>query len=1022
MLYKVVTRFRETRLPLGNHCKECHWLSLIMIAIVFALSSAVKGIDLISATDVSIPQSDSGSGDSILEVISVNGRYVLFASAAKDLATQTNSTPYSWMRRTTMNVYLRDRLLRTTTLVSVDPAGTTGADGDCSPTGISTNGQYALFESVAGNLVEGRENPTSNRNIFLRDFVNQTTTLISFGTNSSNADGDSSDSEMTPDGRYVVFSSFADNLVGNDTNGIGDVFVRDIQAGVTRLVSVGAQATSLAFLYGPTASASDSPGITPDGRYVVFMSTATNLLPNVQTPAEIYVRDLVQDKTLCVSTNVHKSISGNIVSYNPKIGDDGTVVVFQASPAVGPSSGSIFRHHLQTGADDVLLSKGVSTSSYKDANLIDASADGRYVAFVARSNGFFTVVVWDAQSTTFSLASVKTNGNSISSGVCDFPRIDSTGRFISFFSTASGLTTNTIAPVSQHIYWRDLQSGITKLVDVGVGGDAVNRTALDDYSMSADGSVVGYDSIDSDIVTNDNNGASDVFAREPTADFTDLISIHDPSLAGQTVGRTSQNAGISAGGRYAVFCFTGAGVLADYTNRYRGIFVRDLLNQTNFLVSMDTNGLNKANGVSTEPSISGDGRYVVFTSFANNLAANDTNHASDVFVHDLQTGTTKLVSVNSAKNGSMAGASFNPSISSDGRYVLYFNSSNVICRDTIPGINYLLGSNGTAATMTPDGKYVAFCGSVSGVSQSLYVWDSTTAQRVFTNSSSGISRLVISTNGQWLASVTPTGLKMFDRLANSNRTVTAGPFSGRPGLKLSGEGRYLAYATAAALVASDTNKNQDVYVYDWQANTNRLVSRSYYLLQAASGNSDNPDISPDGRYVIYESSAPDIVPTDSNWFKDVFLFDQVSGMTTLLSASTDGQSTADYQSATPAFTGDGFTVAFQSWASDLAGSHVDGEANLFALRIYSTNSSTGGTNPPPMFSGELIYAGSAVGQSPRLTWAATSGISYQVQYKDDLTDSDWLPMNGNVVVEGELGSAIDLAPNPDHRFYRIVAY
>jgi hypothetical protein len=264
---------------------------------------------------------------------------------------------------------------------------------------------------------------------------------------------------------------------------------------------------------------------------------------------------------------------------------------------------------------------------------------------------------------------------------------------------------------------------------------------------------------------------------------------------------------------------------------------------------------------------------------------------------------------------------------------------------------------------------------------------------------------------------------MIDRLANINRLVAAGkPASVRPGAQLSGDGRFLVYATTAAKASSDTNKIEDVYVYDWQANTNVLVSSSYYIPQAATGNSDNPDISADGRYVVYESGATDIAPSDANALKDVFLYDRQSGMTTLLSASTNGLGTANHESVTPAFTGDGFTVTFQSWASDLAASDVNGEADLFVLRIYSTNSVGGSTNPPPVFSGEIIYAGGTSAQNPRLTWAAVPGVSYQVEYKDNLTDADWLPVNGTVVVEGGAGSVLDLAPNPDHRFYRIVSF
>src|SRR5438128_1272153 len=118
-----------------------------------------------------------------------------------------------------------------------------------------------------------------------------------------------------------------------------------------------------------------------------------------------------------------------------------------------------------------------------------------------------------------------------------------------------------------------------------------------------------------------------------------------------------------------------------------------------------------ANGFSYQPVISGDGQHVVFTSFANNLAPGDTNGWPDVFVRNMQTGVTTLVSANTNNTGSMAFGEFglNPAISYDGRYVLYGSGTgSVILRDCNVGTNYWLGQSFADAMMTPDGHYVAF--------------------------------------------------------------------------------------------------------------------------------------------------------------------------------------------------------------------------------------------------------------------------------------------------------------------------
>ena len=205
--------------------------------------------------------------------------------------------------------------------------------------------------------------------------------------------------------------------------------------------------------------------------------------------------------------------------------------------------------------------------------------------------------------------------------------------------------------------------------------------------------------------------------------------------------------------------------------------------------------------------------------------------------------------------------------------------------------------------------------------------------------------------------------------------------------------------------------------------TNALISRSFATGLAPNGNSDLPDISADGRYITYQSYAPDIVPSDNNnRLKNVFVYDRQSGETVLLSASVYGAGRGDYVSQSPAFTGDGQTVAFQSWASDITTNDFNQGSDLFLVKIPSSSSST---NPPPAFTGEILFSpGSGSGSSqslPQLTWAAAPGVAYQVQYKTNLTDDAWLPVNGSVVIEGGQGCVQDLTPNPDHRFYRIVA-
>jgi Tol biopolymer transport system component len=255
-------------------------------------------LQLVSALDPAQAPPAGGGGDSGRSIISPDGRFVLFASMANNLVLTTNGTPIPARFPPRLNVYLRDRANATTTLISVNLSGTAGGNDDSTPSGLSTNGQYVLFESSASDLVPGDTNNATD--VFVRDVVNGTNMLVSVSTNGRVGNGASRSAVLTPDGLYVAFVSEANNLVLNDTNGIPDVFVRDLQAPSTTLVSVGAKSTYGsppfgAFLY--YLGSSEAPDITPDGRYVAFYSGATNLVPGVTTVGDIYVRDLVSGTT-----------------------------------------------------------------------------------------------------------------------------------------------------------------------------------------------------------------------------------------------------------------------------------------------------------------------------------------------------------------------------------------------------------------------------------------------------------------------------------------------------------------------------------------------------------------------------------------------------------------------------------------------------------------------------------------------------------------------------------------------------
>ncbi len=1034
--------------------RERSWcVCAAIFAALFVFST--QAVQLVTVQGSAFAPQAGGSGDSGLSIISRDGRYVLFASTANNL-TLTNNNNFVLPRR--FNVFLRDRLANTTTLVSVNQAGNGGGNGDSFPTGISTNGQFALFESSASDLVAGDTNNASD--IFVRDVVNGLTTLVSVNTNGMSGNGTSRGSVMTGDGRYVAFVSTASNLVPGDNNGIADVFVRDLQAGTTTLASVGASTNSNPPITG-TVPSSESPEITPDGRYVAFYSTGTNLVPGVATTGDIYVRDMIAGSTTWASTNarvIAQSLFGhtNFISCNYSISDDGQFIAYEACtnpPSSSSTLGIVLRYSLTTGLTDTIYTNAnvpVSLmlswplSSFPNIHNLAMTPDGRFTVFVANigtASGTYTAIyLWDAQTGTNLLVSAKPDNSGPANGFCDSPVVSSNGRLVAFVSNATNLVANTLTG-DWHVYLRDTKAGVTQLVDADTNGIGVGVAMAMVPALSADGSVVAFDSVN---LLSDNRHLNDnVFARDLTAGATSLISARPPALPSPTPDGLSGLTpfSVSANGRFVAFYSDADDLVPNDTNGCGDIFVRDQISGANILVSVNTNGNASGDGLSTDPSISSNGQYVVFTSSADNLVRGGTNE-QNVYLSDLQAGTMALVSVSTNGVDPGNGDSFMPIISANGRYVLfhskasslatgiaYAGTENLYFRDLQTGTTYVLtsafnGIGASAVSMTPDGQSVAFIGTAVGGSGTLFVWNSQSKALTYSSSpsiaSSPFPFVSISPNGQKLAYLanSPANLYVADLVANTNLTINpSGSFFSQAGLQFSSDGRYLTYAGKT----NSASGTPGVYLYDFQTGSNLLVSQNFSSLVVANTNSDSPAISPDGRYIAYRSFATNLVSVDSNNVADLFIYDAASNATYLVSMNGAGNSSAADRSLKPVFSGDSQTLYFQSWASDLSGNDYNGNSDIYALDLaLPLAGSGGGGSPGPASSpdAQLIPAGT-FGANPVISWSLAADGYYQVQFKTNLTDSVWLNLPGNTAFIGATGYFGDSSPAPGQRFYRI---
>jgi Tol biopolymer transport system component len=1025
---------------IGKSGRSClgrrRYPALAALIITTSISAFGQPLQLVSARDASQAPPAGGSGDSGAPLLSPDGRYALFASTANNLVLTCNNTPLPAPFPPKLNVFLRDRTRAATTLVSVNLSGTGGGNGDSLPAALSSDGRYALFESRASDLVPDDANNATD--VFVRDLVSGVTLLVSTSTGGGVANGASCNSVMTPDGRCVAFVSAASNLVPGDANGIPDVFVRDLQARATTLVSVGAMCANLPSDSGVFYCGSESPVITSDGRYVAFYSTATNLVPGVTNVGDIYLRDVTGGATAWASAYARTAAQNSLgaadaVCFNHALSDDGQFVAYEARPLPLSSSaaaGLILRYSLQTGLTDLVdVNAAVATAPYEDIRSLDMTSDGRFIAFVANANGTAgedtSVEVWDAQTSTITLASGDLSGNVAAGSTCDWPVLNPSGQFVAFVSCAPNLVTN-VLDREYHLYLRDLPSGTTALADAGRGGVGAGLSMPTCASMSADGRFVGFASFDGNLVPNDRNRADDVFVRDLAAGVTELISAHDTTLPSLSPNGSSlfSTLSVSTDGRFLAFASDADNLVPTDTNGCRDVFLRDLVLGTNILVSLGADG-SAADALSTDPAISADGRYVAFASGADNLVTGDGNKALDVFVCDLQSATTILVSVKAAGGGPGNGASYSPLISADGKYVLFRSLASDLAAGTVRGENLFLRNlqSGTtyglttlgcaAAAMTRDGRYIAFGGpsGSGGGYGNVYVWDSQAAAKVYTKSTLAVAGLGISPDGNRIVYALSGQLYAVDRAANS--TWTVGPVAGgsRLGLRFSGDARLMVYVVPYGPPQIATNQ---VYLYDLQAKTNLLVSRSYTSGEPAYGTSDSPDISGDGRFVAYRSAAVNLVPGDTNGLPDVFLYDRSSGITSLLSANRFCNAGADNRSMPLGFSADGQTVAFQSWGSDLVGQDFNDGSDVFVYRLH-------GSGQIPLFSAAIVR-GASTGHRPWILWSVVPGKAYRVQFKNGPSDAAWQDISGSVTILGNQACFDDLTAGATPRLYRVVAY
>jgi Tol biopolymer transport system component len=855
-------------------------------------------------------------------------------------------------------------------------------------------------------------------------------------------------------GFNVAFTSDADNLVADDTNGVSDVFATN-QLGAISRVSLGA-------MFGEANGPSSEPALSEDGTFVAFTSAADNLVPGDDNDAlDVFVYNRQQSTITRVSV-ASDGTQGNGDSRSPSIDRTGTVIAFTSAASnlvAGDSNGhtDVFVRRLGPDTGTLLVSAAADGSGPGDgaSDEPSLSRDGSAVAFSSDATNlvsgdtndhkdvFRRVIDPDGATELVSLKDKSTtmagDGDSFS------PSLSADGAQIAFASNATNLRSTSDDNNVSDVFLRTPQTKSTALMSQSCGGDAADDASVAPHISSDTGSGGAGVTFVTDagnlldgcaaVPAPDNNNLADVYLRPLGSGAVERVS-RDP--AGAQFNRPSLEAAISGDGRLIAFSTGvidassgGPGAGAEVFGRNRATTPGST---TRLSAPADGPALGPA--LTQFPALSADGRIVAYASAAPDLVTDDSNNMTDVFVSDRARNETTLVSrgLSGAAADGPSAADSAPAVSADGRLIAFSSSATnlvtgdgngvgdvfVYDRTTQEMSRVSVGPGGAEATgrdsfspaLSGDGRYVAFASDAAN----LVAGDTNNATDVF----------------------------VYDRQAKTTTRVSVGPGGAEAGggesyaPALSADGSVVSFVSKATdLAPGATDGDNTVFVRDLKAGTTTQVGR----VGEPEGFEAAVALSADGRFVAYPSAVATLVPGDTNNAVDVFVFDRVAGTTERVSVGLGGTE-GDRASTAPVISAEGRFVAFQSDAALVPGD-TNHRTDIF-VRDRKAGTTTRVSLGSSLVQGDRPSTGPQISANGRLvafSSSATNLVSGDTNSAPDIFVHDRTPVRGYWLVAADggifaYGSAVfagstgamklarpivAMAPTPTGRGYWLVA-
>jgi RHS repeat-associated protein len=918
----------------------------------FAVSSTITNVfrlevatGRVEAVSMRLGFPNEGANGPVSPVgISYDGNVVLFEGSAANLVPEGGLG---------IQLFARDMAAGTTRMVTLDRTGQPVSNpySQSFAGELSGDGRYVVFSSSSPTITNDSMPDGNNPNLFRRDLVTNTTELVTrnaagtaavkYATASNQA------RHVSFDGRYVAFYAPYDDVVPAATR--GGVFVRDMQAGTTRVASVDVNGNPLV---GSSDVFSTHVSLSKDGSRVAFMTNATGLVDRVtdaNNREDVFVRDLTAGVTIVASVTSDGLTTGGTASQYPQLSADGSTVAF--------------------------VSDAADLTAQPDAN-------GTYDLFVRRLAGGPTILA--------SANRLGTGGGNAGFAQYGTVAISGDGQTVALVSSATDLVADDLNGATD-LFLLNPTTRLPELVSKrgdGFRPTANGQSAAVGQAVSADGRFIAFVSSATNLTTTPTFGRNQLYVLDRQTGQITLESLNRAGTGGTLGGLGGVAPQLSSNGRYLFFAADSTDLYASPApNGITQLVVRDRWTGSYELVSVDRTGTKAGNNQTNYGRLSPDGRTVLFSSIAKDLVdtpgtPGGVSGNAELYIRNLDTGVTKLVDPNRFGTFATDAPPFynGPAATPDGRYVAFVSTSNdllpgdfsttldVFVRDTVAGITELVSATpvggfppvqfpptyAEVGGISADGRYVAF------VSNSVAIIPGTSA--------------------------TTTNVFVRDRVLGTTRIVSGGPTGaggdrGSYSAKITPDGRYVLFHSHATDLVPGVTVPPDkgnLYRYDLLTGTTELVSVSPDGMQVAneevttsptSSFQFSPDatMTPDGRFITFWTKATNLTPDGGNGFEQIFVRDMLNRTTTRVSQNAGG-SPGNFSAYDPVLPGNGSIVAFTSSASNL----VPGDGNAVPDAFVVTLDRNSSPRPDLAVTGVRVVGGAALGRPFTVAWDVTN--------------------------------------------------